>query len=242
MIYQVRHTTIYEYSGPVSLAHHVLRLRPRDLDYQRCLHHEIEIEPKPALLERHEDFYGNALQFLSLESPHHTLTITARSKVERLTPTLPEPDATTPWEQVRDRFQGEQVSAEMAGADFVYDSPRIKTSKAFAAFAAPSFSRGRPIFSGVLDLVRRLHSEFCFDTEATTVSTPVEDFFKKKRGVCQDFAHLQIACLRSIGLPARYVSGYLETDPPPGKEKLVGADASHAWVAFFIANICWVDV
>ena len=149
---------------------------------------------------------------------------------------------TASWDQVRNLSRGVQIGAALEASEFLYDSPLIKMDDAFAEYAAASFPKSRPTLAAVLDLTRRIHDDFSFDQEATTVSTPVRDVLKKRRGVCQDFAHLQIACLRSLGLPARYVRGYLRTYPPPGKERLVGADVSHAWLSVYCPGAGWLDV
>lgn len=241
MRYQLLHTTKYSYTGAISLGHHLLRLRPQDLHFQKCLSHEVQLSPAPSVREHHTDYYGNQIELLSIDGTHRALTVIARSLVERTDPPLPDPAATPPWETAKS--SGEKSPApDWQIPDFQFDSPLLKTSKPFAQYAAPSFPKDRPILEAALHFTQRLHNDFRFDADATHVATPVEEFFKKRRGVCQDFAHLTIVCLRSLGLPVRYVSGYLETDPPPGKPKLVGADASHAWVSLFVPGSGWVDL
>jgi transglutaminase-like putative cysteine protease len=242
MTYRIRHTTTYEYHESVSLSQHVLRLRPRDLAHQLCLDSRVTITPTPRSTESHTDYFGNAVAFFAIEQPHTRLTIEAVSKVRKTRWRAPEPAETAAWEHVRDLNRGCQIGPGLDASEFVFDSPLIKTADEFAEYARESFTKGRPILEAVLHLTERIHEDYTFDTEATTVATPVETVFKTKRGVCQDFAHLQIACLRSIGLPARYVSGYIETVPPPGREKLVGSDASHAWVSFYCHGLGWIDV
>src|SRR5437016_2413745 len=231
MIYQITHTTTYDYRGTVSVSHHVLRLTPRDLPHQRCLSHELLIEPRPAIARQHIDYFGNAVTFVTVEGAHRKLTVTSSSKVAVLRPPLLDPAETPGWESVRDSNRGLQIGAGLDASEFIFSSPLIATTDEFADYAMPSFPKARPVLEAVLDLTRRIHNDFKFDPEATTIATPLEEVFENRRGVCQDFAQLQIACLRSLGLPARYVSGYLETDPPPGQARFAGADASHAWVS-----------
>jgi transglutaminase-like putative cysteine protease len=242
MIYLVTHTTAYEYGGLVSLSHHLLRLQPRELLRQRCLGHELQIEPRPDLLCAHRDYFGNAMSFLTIEGSHKTLVITSRSQVEVTPPAPFQPQQSPPWEATRDISPERDQETYLQTREFAYASPLIKTLPVFGAYAAPSFPPGRPLLEAVIDLTARLHADFKFDPDATNVATPLLEVFKTRRGVCQDFAQLEIACLRSIGIAARYVSGYLETEPPPGKPRLAGADASHAWVSFYCPVTGWIDV
>jgi transglutaminase-like putative cysteine protease len=242
MNYQVSHTTVYDYHEPVSLSHHLLRLRPRELSAQSCVKHEVSIVPTPKSSEHHVDYFGNTVVLVGLEQPHNQLTIRSVSDVRRQ-PIRSFPARETPsWEQVRDLGRGCQIGAALEASEFLFDSPLVKASDEFADYAKASFKHGCPILEAVMHLTKRIHADFEFDQKATTVATPVEEVLQNRRGVCQDFAHLQIACLRSLGLPARYVSGYIETIPPAGGEKLVGSDASHAWVSFYSHAFGWIDV
>jgi transglutaminase-like putative cysteine protease len=242
MRYRVKHSTTYEYREPVSFSQHVVRLKPRQVMNQQCESYELSITPPPRRIETHLDYFANYVAFVSIEKPHTHLTIHAASQVVRSRRPAYFPSETPGWEQVRDHSRCRQIGPALEASEFLFDSPLIKSADAYAEYAARSFTKSRPILEAVLDLTKRIKHEFAFDPEATTVSTPVETVLKNKRGVCQDFAHLQIACLRSLGLPARYVSGYIETVPPPGKEKLVGSDASHAWVSFYCQGLGWIDV
>jgi transglutaminase-like putative cysteine protease len=242
MMYQLSHTTIYDYREPVSLSHHVLRLRPREIRGQSCINYQLTVDPAPKTNELHSDYFGNAVAFVAIEQPHTRLVIRSLSKVRKFNVALPDPAETPSWEQVRELSRGCQIGSALEASEFLFDSPLVKASDEFGRYAALSFEKGRPILDAVLHLTKRIHDDFTFDPKATTIATPVDEVFKNKRGVCQDFAQLQIACLRSLGLPARYVSGYLETMPAPGKEKLVGADASHAWVSFYCHGLGWIDV
>jgi len=242
MIYKVTHTTTYSYTDSVSLSHHLLRLTPRALAHQRCQRHEVLIDPGPAVSAPHFDYFGNAVTFVTIEGAHNSLTVKSVSEVSVLAPRVPEPTETPAWEHVRELSRGRQIGQSLDACEFIFDSPFVKVADNLADYAAPSFTKDRPIFEAVLDLTARIHGDFKFDPKATTLATPLEEVFKNRRGVCQDFAQLEIACLRSLGLPARYVSGYLETDPPPGQPRLAGADASHAWISFYCHGIGWLDI
>ena len=244
MIYDISHSTSYEYTDAVSLSHHVLRLRPRDLTRQRCLQSALTIEPRPAVARSQDDYFGNQMTFVTVEGAHKRLKMTATSRVE-VVPEASEAvveQASPPWQSVRDLMLEYDPVVAMEAGEFIYNSPHIQAGPAFREYAAPSFPAERPLLEAVMDLTDRIYHDFKFDPRATTVATPLEEVLKHRRGVCQDFAHLEIACLRALGLPARYVSGYLETDPPPGKPRLAGADASHAWMAFYCPVAGWLDV
>ncbi len=242
MNYEVTHTTTYHYRGTVSLSHHVLRMSPRGLAHQRCLFHEVQIDPQPAVVKPHFDYFDNAVTFVTVEGAHKRLTVKSTSKVSVTHPFLPVPAETPAWETVRESSRGWQIGPSLDACEFIFNSPLVKTTEKFADYAKPSFVKDRPILEAVLDLTLRIYGDFKFDNKATTISTPLEEVFKNRGGVCQDFAHVQIACLRSLGLPARYVSGYIETQPPPGRPRLAGADASHAWLAFYCHGLGWIDV
>lgn len=242
LLYEITHTTGYEYRGMVSVSHHLLRLAPRELPRQRCLFHEFEIHPRPSVLNPHGDYFGNLTHFIAVEQSHGSLEVTSRCRVAVAPAFIPEASETPGWESVRSRCRSDHSRASLEAHEHTYASPLVPTSAEFAAYAHPSFTPGRPILEAVADFMARVHKEFRFDPSATNVTTPVHEVFRHRRGVCQDFAHFLIACLRSLGLPARYVSGYLETDPPPGQTKLRGVDASHAWVSFFCPGMGWVDV
>ena len=235
--YEVAHTTEYDYSLPVAVSHHLACLAPRVLPRQQVLHHDLQIEPEPAVISTHTDYFGNAVTFFAMQSPHQRLTVRARSQVALEAPSLPPPADTPPWEAVADRD-----ALPLDALEFLFDSAPSPPSTEPPVYARASFPAGRPLLEAVLDLTRRIYEDFTFDPKATTVRTPLADVFKSRRGVCQDFARLEIACLRSLGLPARYVSGYLETVPPPGRPRLLGADASHAWLAVYCPGAGWIDV
>jgi transglutaminase-like putative cysteine protease len=239
--YRVRHVTTYDYEDPVSVSHHILRLTPHNSSSQTCKQTGISIIPKPPAVTRHIDYFGNATSSFTLLEPHERLVVTATSELEVHAIPIPDFQESPAWEIVRDSLGSKYSDEGLNAYQFVFDSNRVQARPELGAYARESFPAGRPLLLGMLDLTRRINRDFRFDTKATEVSTPVETFFEKRRGVCQDFSHLQIACMRSLGLPARYVSGYLRTLPPPGRPRLVGADASHAWCAAWSPGAGWVD-
>ncbi len=242
LLYEISHDTTYDYVGSVAISHHLVRLAPRRLPHQHVLAHELSVQPLPAVMSEHTDYFGNRTQFLTVEGAHARLVIRSKAGVAVGPVFVPDPTETAPWESVRLRCQADHAGPGLEAHEFTYGSPLAPVQGDFAEYAAVSFTHHRPLLDGVLDLTRRINTEFAFDATATNVATPVSDFFRNRRGVCQDFAQFEIACLRSLGLPARYVSGYLETDPPPGQPKLRGVDASHAWIAFYCPGIGWIDV
>ncbi len=239
MKYSITHTTKYAYQEPVPVCHNELRLTPRSTELQRCESHRLLIKPDPSEMSQRLDYYGNQVHAFSILEAHRGLSITAVSRLEVVPAKVP--TQSDPWETVRTGLRREASQESLAHLQFVFDSPRIHTSSQFADYARESLRPQRPIHEAVKDLTRRIHQQFTYDPTATTVQTPLDDVWKLRRGVCQDFAHVQIACLRSLGLAARYVSGYLRTTPPPGRPRLVGADASHAWVSVFCGACGWVD-
>ena len=237
MRYDVIHTTEYDYSESVAMAHHIARLRPRTLPHQECLHHELAIAPAPATTSAHEDYFGNRVTFFAVQGAHKQLVIRARSTVTVSGPALLQPRETPPWETAADR-----AALPFDAVEFVFHSTESRSPWSAEAYARASFSAGRPLLDAVLELTGRIHDEFTFDPKATTIATPLAEVFASRRGVCQDFARLEIACLRSLGIPARYVSGYMETVPPAGTPRLLGADASHAWLTVYCPGIGWIPV
>lgn len=242
MNYLVTHRSTYRYRGRVSLCHNEARLLPRETPWQFVSESSIEIAPQPALRRERTDFFGNRVLNFSVQDIHQTLEVTARSCVT-VAPRPPLADAPSPgWEEVVTLVRDLPELGAMEARQYVLESPFIRPNAALAAYAKRSFAAGRPLLEAVLDLNRRIFKEFTYDPHFSTLATPLSQVLEERRGVCQDFAHLAIGCLRSIGLPARYVSGYLETLPPPGQPRLVGADASHAWLAVFIPGLGWIDL
>jgi len=240
--YDIVHVTEYAYTDPVPLCHNVARLRPRDTDRQTCLRHELRITPVPAIHRDLRDLFGNPFASFSVQHPHLQLTVTALSEVEVAPPAGPDGLFPVTWEESVSLLASARDADARAAKAFVFESPQIRHDPDLALYAAPSFTPGRPLAEALLDLTHRIHADFRFVNGATMVGTPVKDVFLSRQGVCQDFAHLEIACLRSLGLAARYVSGYIVTEPPPGQPRQVGADASHAWVAAFIPGSGWLDL
>ena len=242
MIYKIVHRTTYKYKYPVSIGNHVACLKPRSLLGHRLARCELHIQPTPATITERVDYFGNTLYFFTIREPHTELVVEARSEVVMQDIATPLPHTDLSWEETV-RSLPEDHSPEGLGAyQFRFESPRIPLRADFAEYALKSFTRRRPLREGLLDLTDRIHRDFRFDSGVTTVRTTTEEVFRKRRGVCQDFAHLQIACLRSLNLSARYVSGYLRTYPPPGQPRLVGADASHAWVSVYCPGTGWLDL
>ena len=234
MLLQVTHETRYDYVPAVEVAQHMSHLQPLNTATQTLLSHSLEIAPEPAQQIRTLDIYGNTRCFFSMQSAHSQLQVVARSQVA--TSARPLPASAVPWEQVRERFRYAAGGAYDAAAEFLFASPYVPRHADFAAFARPSFPAGAPLLLAARDLMRRIHTEFTYESESTEVNTPALQALAQRKGVCQDFAHIMIACLRALGLPARYVSGYLLTEPPPGVARLIGSDASHAW-----ASVCIPD-
>jgi transglutaminase-like putative cysteine protease len=240
MRYRVHHMTVYEYTAPVSLCQNLVHLTPRDVPYQTRQRAELTIHPLPQVLTERVDYYGNPATFFAIQTPHRRLSVSATHVVQVSPRSMPL--QTEPWEKVRDLLVTDLSPAVRDACQYVFDSRYAAANDELAAYALPSFSPERPFLDALLDLTRRIHDDFKYDPKATTIATPLSEVFAGRRGVCQDFAHLQIACLRSLGLAARYVSGYLVTNPPPGQARLVGADASHAWLSAFSPSAGWIDV
>ncbi len=242
MRYEVLHTTTFTHEAEVSASHHVARLTPRACPGQVCLEHGIEISPAPQHRAERTDYFGNLATTFSLEVPYRVLRVTARTVIERAAHEAELGLEGSTWEQARSHIQESQAGTPQWNArEFTFSSPLVARSPVFAQYARGSFEPGRSLDDAAADLTRRIHQDFAFDPEATTIATPLDDVFRMRRGVCQDFAHLAIACLRSLGLAARYVSGYIETVPAQGSPKLVGVDASHAWISVFSPTFGWID-
>ena len=243
MIYRIVHRTTYKYKYPVSVGNHVACLQPRTLLHHQLARNELRIQPSPATRTERVDYFGNLLCFFTVQEAHKELVVESRSEVimDGNTAT-PWPQQSLPWEEAVKSLPDDHSPAGLEAYQFGFESPRIRVRPEFAAYALQSFTPGRPMPDALLDLTARIHKDFRFDSKVTNVRTPTEEVFRKRRGVCQDFAHLQIACLRSLNIAARYVSGYLRTYPPPGQPRLVGADASHAWVSAYCPGIGWLDM
>jgi transglutaminase-like putative cysteine protease len=242
MIYRIVHRTTYKYKYPVSVGNHVACMKPRSLPHHQVARSELRIQPPPATRTERVDYFGNLLCFFTVQEPHKELVVEAQSEVSIDENATPWPQQSLPWEEAARLLPDDHSPAGLDAYQFGFESPRIRIRPEFASYALQSFTPGRPMLDGFLDLTARIHKDFRFDSKVTNVRTPTEEVFRKRRGVCQDFAHLQIACLRSLNIAARYVSGYLRTYPAPGKQRLLGADASHAWVSAYCPGIGWVDM
>jgi len=236
MRYRVTHTTEFLYEAPVGLCYNEARLLPRALPHQKVIAASLAIDPAP--LDRFDrlDFFGNRTSYFSIQEPHDKLVVIATSEVDVSVPEFPEAGSLPAWEQVR-----EQLHGDLEGLQYTLESPMVSIDDQLLEYARPSFTAGRAIDEAVADLMQRIYTEFRYDPEFSSIATPLREVMEHRSGVCQDFAHLAIGCLRSHGLAARYVSGYIETLPPPGKEKLVGADASHAWFSVGVPGFGWID-
>ncbi|HEX4191258.1 MAG TPA: transglutaminase family protein [Marmoricola sp.] len=233
MKFQVWHRTTYNYDKPVTDSFGVGHLTPRELGWQFVSTPQVTIDPMPADLTQETDYYGNLMTYFQVTSAHTELQVTSSADVEVLVPAYDEAALARPWEEARPSAQPGVPGAWQA-VDFALPSPEVPPSERARAYAAESLLPGRPLGEAVEDLMHRIHTDFTYEVGATTVTSTVEDVMTNRAGVCQDFAHLTLSCLRSHGLAARYVSGYLATDPPPGRERIVGADASHAWAAVWV--------
>ncbi|HSV84052.1 MAG TPA: transglutaminase family protein [Ramlibacter sp.] len=232
MLLHVLHETAYDYVPPVRTAQHMAHLQPAHNERQRLLRHQLRIEPEPSQRNEVVDVYGNTRAFFSLQGTHETLRVISESLVA--TSPAAEPQASLPWEQARERMRYHRAARYDAAAEFAFASPYVPRDALFVSYAQASFPSGRPLLEAARDLMHRIHADFEYETTATDVNTPALEALELRKGVCQDLAHVMLGCLRSLGLPARYVSGYLLTEPPPGEPRLVGSDASHAWVSVYL--------
>ncbi len=250
MLYRVRHVTVYEYSEPAVISHNEGHLLPRPSERQSLEHLELRIDPSPATIQWHRDYFGNDVVFFALQQPHERLVVRTESRVDVRPRPAVDRQGSPPWEEVAAGVRRARDDAGLGAFEMVWESPFVPTGEPFADYARASFTPGRPLADALLDLNGRIHGEFRYDPEATTLATPIAEVLEQRHGVCQDFAHLMIGCLRSLGLPARYVSGYLRSaarregsaaEEPDG-EALVGGEASHAWVSAFCPTQGWIDV
>ncbi|MFN4087640.1 MAG: transglutaminase N-terminal domain-containing protein [Alphaproteobacteria bacterium] len=242
--YRIRHRTHYEYGAPVDLSHHLLRLDLLELPHQRVLDRRVAILPRPAALREKRDHFGNGVAWIVLEMPHQSLTVELRATVEVDRHAPRGPVASPPWEAIRATIRDDGFPSEPLVAEYGHVSPYALPTPGVQAYAAKSFPASCPVLEAVRDLTTRIHRDFTYVPGATDLSTPVATVMADRRGVCQDFAHVMIAGLRAVGLPARYVSGYLRTYPPAGADPhaLRGADATHAWVGVWCGpELGWIE-
>ncbi|MES2264420.1 MAG: transglutaminase family protein [Pseudomonadota bacterium] len=240
--YRVVHETRYTYQSMVTLSQQLLHMTPRDFPYQRTESHHVLADPAQDEGNEAVDYFGNQTRRFALTTPHKTLLVRAESTISLGgRPDLARIKTSQPWEALRDIVQRSRLPAMHEACRYLYESPHVRWNKALQHYARASFTAGRPLLDAALDLTHRIFDDFEFDSEATDISTPLEQVLAGRRGVCQDFAQLMIGCFRSMGLPARYVSGYILTHPPAGQPRMIGADASHAWVSVFCPDLGWID-
>lgn len=241
MIYDIRHVTTYAYESPVSFARCSLRLEPRTGDGQQLITHSVDIRPRPAERTVRRDFFGTHTESVLIETAHRNLRIDSRSRVSVSRQVLERTAPSPAWEDIRDvAFEATSLGPS-SPVGYVFASSLVPVQAPVTAYAAASFPPGRGVVAGAVDLMHRIRTEFKYDPKATVISTPLAEVFEKRHGVCQDFAHVMIAGLRGLGLPAAYVSGYLRTIPPPGQPRLQGADATHAWVSVWCGEgLGWI--
>ncbi len=243
MNYRVTHRTEYLYTESVASCQNEARLLPRSFERQTCSESRLLIEPMPADYREREDFFGNRVAYFSIQQPHQKLVVTAESEIH-VHPVSGQLDymGDMPWESARDKLAVGIDTETLDARQYVLNSPMVAASRDLEHYAQLSFTPNRPLVEAVHDLMQRIHNDFVYDPAFTSIATPLTTVLKHRRGVCQDFAQLAIGCLRSLGLAARYVSGYIETLPPPGQPRLIGADASHAWFSVFVPDFGWLDL
>lgn len=241
MRFDVSHRTVYRYTTPVVQSQHIVHMTPRVVDRQTVRGHTLLVEPAPTIRTEREDYYGNRVVMFDIEQEHEELIVHAKSSIDVTAPGAVELGLSTAWDALAGDVGGAMSPLAIEVLRYACASKHTRPTAAIADYARSSFAAGRPVLVAAWDLVTRIHSDFVFDTTATDVSTPVMRVLQQRRGVCQDFSHLALACLRAMHLPARYVSGYILTSPPPGSPKLAGADASHAWISVWSPELGWVD-
>jgi transglutaminase-like putative cysteine protease len=239
--YTISHRTTYRYQQDVAYARLVAHLTPRATPRQQLRACRVSVTPLPLQRLERSDFFGNPTNWFTIDEPHEVLEILAESRVAVGPAPVLAPEKTPAWERVREAFDAAAGAEALEAVQYAFDTPLTAASEAAVEFARPSFSPRRPLLACLLELNSRIHADFKYDKDATDTSTPVERVFELRAGVCQDLAHAGIAAVRALGLAARYVSGYLLTRPPPGRERLIGADASHAWFAVWIPPYGWID-
>ena len=241
MIFEVSHRTHYRYSTSVAQSQHLVHMTPRAVAHQKTLRHNLIVEPAPAMRYDGVDGFGNPFVILDVEVPHKELVLHARSSIETRVPVATDFATTMPWDRLDMGLAKPGGALDLDVIQYRCSTRLTSATLAIADYTRESFRQGRPVLDGAMDLTRRIYADFRFDPGATDVSTPVERVFEQRRGVCQDFAHLALAGLRALRVPARYVSGYILTHPPPGMPRLSGADASHAWISVWSPQTGWRD-
>ena len=242
MLYRVTHVTAYAYESKVSISHNETRVTPRRTPGQTPRRTQLLVEPAPVVLTSNTDYFGNTVHFFSLEESHDRLSVTAVSEID-VTGVEPPASALTPaWDSVPEAVRRDRSAPGLEAIGYTFESPYVHATDELRDYAIESFREGRPVLEGAFELTQRIHRDFKYESGVTSIATPLAEVMKERRGVCQDFAHLEIAMLRSLGLPARYVSGYVRTRPAPGRARLTGADASHAWLSLYCPGFGYVDL
>ncbi len=241
MKYKITHVTNYDYTEVVPVCQNIVHLMPRATSRQKCLSHRLMVRPQPAEISRRTDFYGNIVQDFSIHQGHRSLRVVAVTKVQVHDKAVINPANALTWNALREQIETARTKSALYAYQFCFASPHVTTCEELAGYARESFPSDRSILLAARELNERIHADFTYDPQATDVQTPCLDVFRQRRGVCQDLAHVAIGCLRSVGIPARYVSGYLRTIPPPGRPRMVGADASHAWFSVYCGPLGWID-
>lgn len=242
MRFVVRHTTHYQYAARVTRCYNLANVIPRETARQHCLRNRIKLSPVPAIAHKRKDYFGNKAFHFEIQKPHSELTITAVSEVQVNSKDRDlNLDLGISYHEALEYLDREKNQETMEAREFLLNSSMIECSDALADYARPSFTPDRSLKSCVSELTSRIFNDFTYDPQFSTIATPLTDVLKHKKGVCQDFAHLQVGCLRSMGIAAKYVSGYIETLPKPGEQKLVGADATHAWIAYYCPEEGWIE-
>ena len=242
MRYKVTHTTKYKYAARVSHCFNLANLVPRNTTRQKCISSRIIVSPQPTYSKQRTDYFGNQCYHFEIQTAHTELSITAESQIDIQEKTLDLTlDLGMNYGDALNYFKQTSSMEILKAKEFILDSPMVRTNEALADYARPSFELNRPLNSCVSELTSRIYEDFKYTPGFTTIATPLSEVLEHRRGVCQDFAHLEVGCLRAMGIPAKYISGYMETLPPPGQEKLVGADATHAWIAYFSPKEGWIE-
>jgi transglutaminase-like putative cysteine protease len=241
MIYDVSHKTVYHYSTPVVQSQHIVHMSPRAVDRQTVKGHTLLVDPAPTIRTERYDYYGNRVVMFDIEQEHEELVVHAKSTIDVAAPGSIALEDSTPWDGLAASIADVKGGLDLDVLRYACASKHTRPTVEIAEFARGSFAPGRPVLQAAWDLIARIYEDFAFDATATDVSTPITQVLRQKKGVCQDFSHLSLACLRALHLPARYVSGYILTSPPPGTPKLAGADASHAWISVWAPEFGWVD-
>ncbi|GBF51423.1 cysteine protease [Leptospira ryugenii] len=240
--YKVLHKTKYFYEDYVAYCHNMAHMYPLTSRHQECFRTHITVLPKPVVSSFRRDYFGNQVFLFSVEDPHKTLEVTVESTIRTHSQEVGyDLSRSRPWNEIKGLIAESFLEQDINAQEYLFPSPFIYIRDGFADFAKIHFTKGKPVFQACLDFIQDMYKTFKYDAKATTINTPIEQVLQERKGVCQDFSHLAIACLRSIGVPARYVSGYLETQPPPGQQKLRGTDASHAWVSVYCPDLGWLD-